>query len=602
MNSSYPDLIFIGKSTNLEYCMKLFVPFKSRIFIISLFAVLQSCVFQNKTEDSTTKVAEQEPKLEVGDTLQIEKAPLKVPLWKPYNDSAQVAQNATHEKEKMRFKFVQSKVTNKNTVFQPLYTAVSAFPKSRYEYMRPLVLEQNIPQIQQYIKQKKFTYEELVLFYLYRIYHYELPNNTTLNTILALNVNVIEQAKALDSNAEGKHPIYGMPILLKDNIGAYPMPTTAGAVALKNNIAEDAFIVERLKENGALILGKVNLSEWANFLCNCPNGQSAIGGQTLNPYHRFEFDTGGSSAGSGAAVAANYAVAAVGTETSGSILSPSGQHSVVGMKPTVGLLSRSGIVPISSTLDTPGPMTKNVIDNGILLDAMLGFDIEDDKSVKVDWAEQWYKKSTDGLTTMRIGVYNNYLKDSLYQKTVSLLEKEGIKLTYLEKNKVSFEGFLSVLNIDMKHDLPKYLSAAIKDTAAIPFKSVEDVVEFNKQDSLVRIPYGQILFEGILADTIGDDYIKVVKNRLRTKARAALNDPMLANQLDAVLSINNYDAGIAALAEFPALGVPMGYRASGEPVNITVIAKQYQEEKLYTIGTALEALLKARKIPEAYSE
>ena len=147
------------------------------------------------------------------------------------------------------------------------------------------------------------------------------------------------------------------------------MPTTTGAFALENNKnTEDAFIVTKLKENGALILGKANLSEWAYYFCSgCPVGYSAIGGQTLNPYGRKIFETGGSSSGSGVTVAANFAVAAVGTETSGSILSPSSQNSVVGLKPTIGLLSRTGIVPISSTLDTPGPLTKSVTDNAIFL-------------------------------------------------------------------------------------------------------------------------------------------------------------------------------------------------------------------------------------------
>ena len=153
--------------------------------------------------------------------------------------------------------------------------------------------------------------------------------------------------------------MYGMPVLIKDNINTSGMPTTAGAIALlENENTEDAFIIKKLKEAGALILGKSNLSEWAYYFCGtCPVGYSATGGQTLNPYGRAIFESGGSSSGSGASVAANYAVAAVGTETSGSITSPSSQNSVVGLKPTIGLLSRTGIVPISTTLDTPGPMT-----------------------------------------------------------------------------------------------------------------------------------------------------------------------------------------------------------------------------------------------------
>src|SRR5690606_43490 len=186
----------------------------------------------------------------------------------------------------------------------------------------------------------------------YRIRKYESDNSFALNAIIALNPDVVEQARQKDregAQAEAEFSLYGMPILLKDNINTHNMPTTAGAIALAENTTGNAFIVERLLEAGALILGKVNLSEWAYYFCDgCPLGYSAVGGQTLNPYGRKIFESGGSSSGSAVAVAANYAVAAVGTETAGSILSPSSKNAVVGLKPTIGLLSRTGIVPISS--------------------------------------------------------------------------------------------------------------------------------------------------------------------------------------------------------------------------------------------------------------
>ena len=527
----------------------------------------------------------------------------EVVLWTPYNDSAEVAANADHEKERMRYKFIQSKVLDKNAVFLPLYTEVSLFPGARYEMMKPLVLEQDIPTIQKHISDGKFTYEELVLFYLTRIYKYELPNSTTLNTIIALNPDILEQARDRDTDATGHHPIYGMPILLKDNIGTEVMKTTAGAIALGANETDDAFIVERLREKGALILGKVNLSEWANFICDCPNGQSAVGGQTLNPYGRRVFDTGGSSAGSGTSIAVNYGVAAVGTETSGSILSPSGQNSVVGMKPTIGLLSRTGIVPISSTLDTPGPMTKNVIDNGILLDAMRGYDDNDGKSVQADWEPDWYRAKNATLKGKRLGALKNYMEnDSLYRTTVERLQEAGAMIITFEPPEVAFDGFLSVLNIDMKNDLPAYLSTQPKNKEAIGMQTVEDVANFNLQDSLVRIPYGQARFDGILADTTSAEGLLEIKKGLKANGRAYFNTPMAKHRLDAVISINNYDAGVAAVAEYPALTLPMGYRESGEPVNLTFIAKQFQEGKLYELGTAFESLTKARKIPEGYKD
>ena len=570
----------------------------SRRFLLLCAIALDSssCKFDTASKANTPTSGEmEEPK-----ASEITK---EKPLWTPYNDSIEVAANANHEKERMRYKFIQSKVLDKNEVFEPLYDAVSQFPLKQYELMKPWVLEQDIPTIQMHIKEGKFTYEELVLFYLHRIYKYELPNETTLNTVIALNPLVLEQARNLDSNADGHHPIYGMPILLKDNIGTEHMKTTAGAIALLENQTNDAFITARLKEKGALILGKVNLSEWANFICNCPNGQSAVGGQTLNPYGRREFDTGGSSAGSGTSVAANYAVAAVGTETSGSILSPSGQNSVVGMKPTIGLLSRSGIVPISSTLDTPGPMTKNVIDNGILLDAMRGFDIDDDKSVKADWETDWYKPESATLKGKRFGALKNYVeRDSLYRNTLELLKKAGATVIEFEPPASEFNGFLSILNIDMKNDLPKYIEGWVNDKDNVKVASVEDVVHFNLQDSLVRIPYGQERLDGILADTTSAKGLQSIKRRLRQVGMAYFNTPMAEHRLDAVLSINNYDAGVAAAAEYPALTVPMGYKETGEPVNLTFIAKQFQEGKLYQLGAAFELLTKTRRMPSGYQD
>ena len=172
-------------------------------------------------------------------------------------------------------------------------------------------------------------------------------------------------------------------------------------------------------------------------------------------------------------VAANYAIAAVGTETSGSILSPSGQNSVVGMKPTIGLLSRSGIVPISSTLDTPGPMTKNVIDNGILLDAMRGFDINDDKSVKADWEENWYIPEKATLKGKRFGALKNYVeRDSLYRETLEKLKQAGATIVEFEPPEVDFDGFLSILNIDMKNDLPQYIETWVNDKDAVQISAV----------------------------------------------------------------------------------------------------------------------------------
>jgi len=528
-------------------------------------------------------------------------------LWEIYNDSAEVAGNTDHEKERMRYKFIQSKVLDKNTVFLPLHDEVSKMTETKYEALKPLIFEQNIFQISNSIEEGGLSYENLTLFYLYRIYKYELGNATTLNTIIALNKDVLNQARKLDEQkAKGtepgaRHPIYGMPILLKDNINTAGMKTTAGAIALMDNEVEDSFIVKKLKENGALILGKTNLSEWANFLCDCPNGQSAVGGQTLNPYGRRVFDTGGSSAGSGTSVAANYAVAAVGTETSGSILSPSSQNSVVGLKPTIGLLSRTGIVPISSTLDTPGPMTKNIIDNGILLSAMTGYDEEDPKSIK----EHFAGIISAGLhptafEKMRLGAMTTLMEsDSIYAQTINKLKELGAEIIEFAPPEIELENFLTILNIDMRNDLPIYLEKH-SNPEKVKIKSVADAVAFNASDSLIRIPYGQVRFEGILKDSTSAEGLENIKSDLEKMGRRFFDAAMDKYKLDAVLSINNYHAGYAAVAKYPALTVPMGYKSSGEPISLTFIGKPLKEADLLRLGAAFEKTFRARKIPKGY--
>lgn len=529
-------------------------------------------------------------------------------LWTPYNDSAEVAANADHEKGRMKYKLIQSKVLDKNNVFKPLYDEVSKLSKADYEALIPMILEQNIFTIRHHIQENELTYENLVLFYLYRIYKYELNNATTLNTIIALNKDVVKEARRLDEEkklgtaSQLQHPIYGMPILLKDNINTSGMKTTAGSIALTDNEVEDSFIVEELKKNGALILGKVNLSEWAYFLCSgCPVGYSAYGGQTLNPYGRRVFETGGSSSGSGTAVAANYAVAAVGTETSGSILSPSSQNSVVGLKPTIGLLSRSGIVPISSTLDTPGPMTKNIVDNAILLSAMLGYDEMDSKSVD----DNFPAILSAGLhpkpfKEMRLGAINELMEtDSIYRKTVEGIEDAGATIIKFTPPEVTMDGFLSILNIDMRNDLPAYLKE-YTNTNLVKITSIADVVSFNKVDSLTRIPYGQALFEGVISDSTSVQELEEIKSNLENSGRAFFDSVMDQHKLDAVLSINNYHAGYAAVAKYPALTVPMGYKASGEPVSLTFIGKQFSEANLLCIGSAFEKHSKVRVMPVGY--
>lgn len=520
-----------------------------------------------------------------------------------YDETAELAAQQTHENNRMKFKLIQSKYLDMNEVFKPFNDDLASFSEENYQELKPLILEKDIPSLQKSIKAGTLTYEKLTLFYLYRIRKFESDSTKSLNAIISLNADVLKEARERDKNRKSgflsEMSIYGMPILLKDNINTKDMSTTAGAMALaENKNTEDAFIVQKLRENGALILGKVNLSEWAYFFCSgCPLGYSAIGGQTLNPYGRKVFETGGSSAGSGVVVAANYAVAAIGTETSGSITSPSSLNSVVGLKPTIGLLSRSGIIPISSTLDTPGPMTKNVTDTFILLNAMLGKDNKDVSSFEIDKENYFGYDEETTLKGKKIGVLSSLLKDSIYKLTIDEIRKTGAEIIEINPPEISFDGFITLLNIDMKYDLPKYLYTNADKSVSV--KSVKDVVDFNLKDSLIRSPYGQQLFEGILKDSTTNVELEVIKYKLASEGKKYLQ-ALVTENLDAILSINNYHSGIAAVAKYPTLTIPMGYKKSGEPINLTFIGLPKTEGKLLTVGYAFEQLTKVRKMPKNY--
>ena len=523
--------------------------------------------------------------------------------WKPYDESVELLENETHENSRMRYKLIQSKFHDKNVMWSPFEKALNRFGDKKYNDLKPLIIEQNIPTIQQHIASGNLSYEDLVTFYLYRIRLLESNPETTLHAVLALNPNIIEEAKQKDADKPStKHPIYGMPILLKDNMNTANMPTTAGAAILEHHFPdEDAFVVKKLIEKGALILGKVNLSEWAYYFCDgCPLGYSAIGGQTLNPYGRKIFETGGSSSGSGVSVAANYAVAALGSETSGSILSPSSKNAVVGLKPTIGLVSRTGIVPISSTLDTSGPMTKNVTDNAILLDAITAVDQKDSKTLSAPrlgfFLESTKQTSLKGI---RLGAISALIEtDSLYRNAIDDLKKAGAEVVEMAPTNVSLSGFATILSGDMKRDLPAYFSAT--STAGFSNLDVQKIINFNSSDSLRYMPYNQARLDGVLADTVSVQRLVNIKKQLNKNASSFFDTPIKTHKLDAVLSINNYHAAYAAIAFYPCLTVPMGYSELGEPKGLTFIAPSFNEEKLLSIAAGYENISKQRKLPKGY--
>jgi amidase len=522
-------------------------------------------------------------------------------VWTPYDESVQIAENAEHESRRMQYKRIQSQLLDKNVLWKTISDQLGNFSEKDYQNLSPFIFEQDIPTIQSYVQSGILSYETLTKWYLYRIMKFENDRNKMLNAIVAINPNALREARKKDKNRSSEnHPIYGMPILLKDNINVEGMPTSAGTHLLRNNHAQDAFITKKLKENGAIILGKTNLSEWANFLfLGGPNGFSAVGGQTLNAYGRRIFDTGGSSSGSGVAIAANYAAAAVGTETSGSILSPSSKSSLVGLKPTVGLLSRNGIIPISSTLDTPGPMTRSVIDNAILLDAMTGEDPEDLATKNNPKNKKYVEDLKIGsLKGMRLGINKSFLQDSLYELTIEKLKSFGAIAIEFEPVELDFNGFGDLLSADMRIDLPNYLNKYASNK--IKPRTMKEVVVYNNQDTLVRIPYGQARFERASNVEMSLEELNQLKGRLNMEGIRFFETPMVKYNLDAMLSIDNRNAGYAAAAKYPCLTLPMGYTKAGEPKNLTFIARPFEEDNLLQIGYAMEQAIPMRRVPEGY--
>ncbi|MEN8885859.1 MAG: amidase family protein [Winogradskyella sp.] len=513
--------------------------------------------------------------------------------------------SAISTKDFREFKVLDSKNLSKSEIWARVNSALDGFTEVDYNRIKPFILEQDITTLQKNRRANKFTYVELTQFYLYRIKNYDRENTLALNSVIAINPNIIREAKTRDRdflNKRLKHAIFGMPILLKDNINAANMATTAGAVALKNNITKDAFITRQLKDKGALILGKANLSEWAYFFCgDCPSGYSAVGGQTLNPYGRRIFDTGGSSSGSGVSVAANFCAAAIGSETAGSILSPASQNSTVGLKPTIGLVSRSGIVPISSTLDTAGPITKSVMDNAIVLDAIYGEDKSDSKSIAAAQPWGFYHRNLEeaSLQGKRFGAPKRLLEDILFTNALQVLKEQGAIIVEIEETVVSLPYFLRLLNLDMKKDLPAYMENYAN--TSIDLRTVSDVMRFNKKDSLKTMPYGQNLFKGIAEDNGDERFLERIKDTLKTNGKQFFDTPMTTYNLDGFLSINNRHAAFAAVAEYPALTVPMGYNGEGAPKGLTFIAKPLNEKQLLEWAYIFEQASKARVLPKDYN-
>ena len=486
--------------------------------------------------------------------------------------------------------------------------------------------EYTITQLQQGYDNGDFTVTDVVQAYLDRINAID-ENGPTLNAIIEINPDAQAIAAQLDAELkEGKKrgPMHGVPVLLKDNIDTHDgMETTAGSRALAgSHPLQDSYIAMKLREAGAVILGKANLSEWANFRGNLSSsGWSGVGGQTKNPYV-LDRNPCGSSSGSGVAVSANLTMVAIGTETNGSIVCPSTANGIVGIKPTVGLLSRSGIVPISFTQDTPGPMGRTVSDAAIALGVMTGIDQADSKTaVSEGRALTDYTPflKEDGLKGKRLGWFtsargSHFKVDTLMQHAVNYLRSQGAEVIEIDNIYNREAGSLSfqVMLYEFKDGLNKYF-ASLGENA--PVKSVEELIEFNKGDSIELRYYDQeLLLEAQKkGDITSTEYLDALAKMNRLVREEGIDKVMNEHSLDAFIAptgspawktdLVNGDAytvsssSPAAIAGYPNITVPMGY-VDGLPVGISFFGRAWSEPVLIEIAYSFEKGTKYRRAPE----
>lgn len=530
-----------------------------------------------------------------------------------YDEEKDLAVLASNQNVRMHYQRLSSPLRSKEAIWQGLEHVIEAMPSDSDDYRRleALVVEKSATQLQSLVSQGALSYEEITRFFIARIHAVETDDQRYLNAVISLNPLAVDAARAADDERkEGKNiapdSLFGLPILLKDNIGFEGLPTTAGAAALAENYARDAFVTQRLKANGVVILGKANLSEWAYFFCTgCPSGYSALGGQTLNPYGRLKFNTGGSSAGSGAAIAGNYALAAVGSETAGSILSPSSANSLVGLKPTTGSLSRSGVVPISSTLDTTGPMARTLGDVVALFNAMAGYDQADTAMPRLTEDLKLLVRDTD-LTGLRLGFPEALASEPLIVAAVSKLEAAGVVVVPVEFDPPDLYEEVQFMGAEMVRDLAEYLSDNASDEVSI--ETLGDLQAYNLDNPSERAPYGQALvdqmvdFETFFQSDIaaGEGEIARLKQIVVEEVGGYLNGLFSRHDLDVLVRINNSGASAGAFANYPALTIPAGYRATGQPVGVTFYAPSFQEQRLIDIGKKLEASGVMRQPPSDY--
>jgi amidase len=481
-----------------------------------------------------------------------------------------------------------------------------------------------IPELQALMDSQELTSAQLTQFYLDRI----KKLNKKLNAVITVSGTALADAQAADAAriTGDDRPLLGIPIIVKDNIGTTGMPTTAGSWALAGSSPSDAFIVQQLRAAGAIVIGKANLSEWANFRSNpSSSGWSGIGGQT-NLAYVLNRNPCGSSSGSGVVASADLAVAAVGTETDGSVVCPSGANSIVGIKPTLGLLSRAGIVPISAEQDTAGPMARNVTDAAVLLGAMTGVDPRDDATDdQVGHAFRNYTRFLDkhALEGARIGIWrdgvwnatDNPEVDAIMVKTIETLEAQGAVIVDPANIPIgpAFEPEFTALLCEFKTDIASYLQTYTRPRFP---KTLADLIAFNVAHPDKEGPWNSAIFD--MAQATGgraDPACTAARTLATSTAKAAIDDVMAANDLDAIVSPTNNPAWVtdpvngdsfdgfvsssspAAIAGYGSITVPAGY-VGPLPVGVSFIGGRWSEPTLIGLAYDFEQASHVRVPPK----
>jgi amidase len=469
-----------------------------------------------------------------------------------------------------------------------------------------------VADLRQLLDTRRITSEELVRAYIDRITALS-EQGPSLNAVRAINPNALAEARAADTIRAKRTPhgpLLGIPILLKDNIDVKGMTTTAGSVALAHSSPSvDAPLVTQLRKAGVVILGKAKLTEFANFLTNgMPAGYSSAGGQVVNPYDASQTPSG-SSSGPAVSAAAGLATLTVGTETSGSILSPSAANSDVGIKPTVGLISRTGIVPIAASQDTAGPITKSVADAAAELTALTGKDPLDPATAANPLVGHDFSADlkTTALQGARIGVVAAQVPQAgtdnraLWDAANAVLVAQGAVLVPVTLDtSSSIPGGSTVLNYEFKRDLNTYLSRLPHDA---PTKTLADIIAFNDAHAGPALKFGQVLATVSQAKDItpgSADTVKYLADRAQDLAdsKDRIDALLAANNLTALLFANSGSAGIGAKAGYPSITVPAGYQAANRrPFNIAFLGPAWSEPTLVGYAFAYEQATNLRKPP-----